>query len=208
MKPVIAMAAVAVVILSAQRAQAAAEFDLAIGYSHLWLDGSDRFEERDGVRVEPRFTFGGDGLRLGFGVGISGYSHELEEDTIIIIDDGDDIDVFEADQWESVSLLVPEFQVSFRQPLGDQWFIEPGVGVGAVFANYYIADEFWWSDDEESEWDTTFGVRPFVRAGWRGERWVFAAEASYLFGGDVELTDQVHGDVSELFIGGFFGFQF
>ena len=57
---------------------ASAEVDIGLGYSHLSLDGSERFKDRDGVRVEPRISFAPSEsrpeLRLGFGLGISGYS--------------------------------------------------------------------------------------------------------------------------------------
>src|SRR6266545_3701805 len=82
---------------------ASAEVDIGLGYSHLSLDGSERFKDRDGVRVEPRISFAPSEsrpeLRLGFGLGISGYSHELDENTIITIDNGNDVEVLEADQW-------------------------------------------------------------------------------------------------------------
>jgi hypothetical protein len=194
-------------------ARAGGEFDLGVGYGKLWIDGAEGvFDERDGVRVEPRFSFDLcpkiPQLRLGVGVSVSGYSHELAEDTIITIDDGDEIHIIEADQWESVGLIVPELQLSWRQTLGDDghWFIEPGVGVGAVIANYWAGDEWWWDDDDEtSEWDVTFGVRPFVRAGYAWENWSVGLEASYLWGGNVELTDQVDGDLREFYAGAFFG---
>ena len=38
-------------------------------------------------------------------------------------------------------------------------------------------------------------------------QWVFGGEASYMWGGNVNLIDEVEGDVGELFIGGFFGFR-
>lgn len=199
-------------IAGSVRAATGAEFDLGIGYSHLNLSGSDRFENRDGVRFEPRFSFSPSDerpqFRLGIGLGVSGYSHELEDNTIIIIDDGE-VDTFDEDQWESVSLLMPELQLSWRQPIGQAWFVEPGVGIGAVFANYYIAEEFWWDDEDDdvSEWDTTFGVRPFVRIGWQNDHWVFGGEASYMWGGNIKLIDEVDGDVGELYVGGFFGYR-
>jgi hypothetical protein len=34
---------------------------------------------------------------------------------------------------------------------------------------------------------------------------MFGIEASYLFGGNINLTDQVNGDLNELYVGGFFG---
>jgi hypothetical protein len=58
-----------------------------------------------------------------------------------------------------------------------------------------------------SEWDTTFGVRPFLRAGYQQDHWAVGLEASWLFGGNVGLTQQVEGDVSEFYAGGFFGWK-
>ena len=37
-------------------ARADGQFDLSIGYAHQWLEGSDRFEQRDGIRFEPRIS--------------------------------------------------------------------------------------------------------------------------------------------------------
>jgi hypothetical protein len=223
MQRILGCAAV-VLVMCATRAGAEprVEADIAIGYGHLTLRGSDRFEERDGSHVEPRINVnpfpGVDQLRIGFGLGLSGYSHELDDDVIITVDDGDETHIYRADQWESVSLIVPELQLSWRQPIVDNdrgvWFVEPGIGVGAVLANYAVYDEWGWYDDDDddrdhdSEWDTTLGIRPFVRAGYHGHRWVFGGEVSYMIGGDVELTDQVSGDLRELFIGGFFGVRF
>ncbi len=189
-------------------------FDLGVEYSHLTLEGSQSFGERDGLRIEPRFSVGltqaMPQLRLGVGVGFSSYYHQLDSDTVITIDHGDHTDVIFADQWESVSLIEPELQVSFRQTFGpsDRWYVEPGVGVGAAVANYSVWDNFWgWSDTHNSEWDTTWEVRPFLRIGYMWENWVAGFETSYMWGGNLDLTDQVRGDVREFYAGGYFGYH-
>lgn len=216
LRPIALLACVFAFLLPSVAKAVDGDFALSLGYSHLHLDGSESFKDRDGVRFEPRVSFAFfekvPELRLGFGLGISGYSHELNSNTIITINNGNDTEVIFADQWEGVSLLVPEFQISWRATLAghDVWFIEPGVGVGAAFANYYVADNWWWGDENDndtSEWDSTATVRPFVRAGLQGEQFMGGIEASYLFGGNIELTDQVHGDLNELYVGGFFGFR-
>jgi len=197
-------------------ARADADFSLGVGYAHLSLENSQSFQERDGFRIEPRFSFGltdeHPQLRLGVALGLSGYSHQLDEDRIITINDGNDIFIIRANQWEAVSFLEPEVQLSWRQPIGTNdvhdhrgWYAEPGLGVGAVVGNYVVADDSWWSSGHDSQWDATWGVRPFVRVGYQMERFLFGGEVSYLVGGRIELTDQVHGDVRELFVGGFFG---
>lgn len=187
------------------------EVSLSVGYSHLSISGSDRFQERDGVRVEPSVSINPikalPQLRIGAGLGISGYTNELDNDTVITIDNGNQTTVIFADQWESVSLLQPEFLISWRQRLGDRFYIEPGCGVGVAYTTYAIYND-WWDDEDESESDTTFMVRPFVRAGYKWDHWFAGMEVSYMYGSDINLTDQVHGDLSELFVGGFFGYRF
>ena len=197
-------------------ARAEGNFSVGVGYSHLWLNGSDSFRERDGVRFEPRVNFNVidslPQLRLGFGLGFSGYSHQLDSDSVITVNDGNDIFVIHADQWESLSFLEPELQISWKQVFDrrgfenhEGFFVEPGVGIGAVVGNYYIATDWWWGGSSHNEWDAAFAARPFLRAGYQTGRLMFGGEASYLFGGNIGLTDQVHGQVQEFYVGGFFG---
>ena len=196
-------------------------FDLGIGYTHVELDGSaSPFDSRGGIYVEPRFSWGlggtAHGWRLGIALGISGFERENDgDDRVIIVDDDDDeIFVINADDVESLTLLTPEFQVSYRVPLGPpageegerRWFVEPGVGVGVVVGQYWVGESFgWWTDTDVNEWDATFGARPFLRAGYQSDRWVLGVEGSYLFGGDLEFTDEIGGDVEEWRVGVFFG---
>jgi hypothetical protein len=205
-------------LMIAPAAKADADFSLGIGYSHLWLDGSEHFAQRDGVRFEPRFSFGlSDAipqLRLGAGLGISGYTHQLDRDAFITVNDGQDSFFIRAEQWESISLLEPELQISWRQPLDrrgfgdhDGWYIEPGVGIGAAVANFSINTDWWWDSSRDNEWDTAFEARPFVRAGYQAGRWLLGIEVSYMMGGNLGLTDQIHGQIQELFAGAQFGFR-
>jgi hypothetical protein len=201
----------------ASTARANGEFDLSLGWGHVKLDGSaSPFDSRDGFRIEPRVSWavGGDNspLRLGFGLGISGFERRTDDDAILIDDDGD-IFTVDGDDIEALSLITPEFQISYRIPLGShlpdekpKWFIEPGVGVGVVIGQYWVGQTFgWWADEDISEWDATIAGRPFLRAGWQGDHWVFGLEGSYLFGGKLHFTNAIEGDVSEWYAGGFFG---
>jgi hypothetical protein len=87
-----------------------------------------------------------------------------------------------------------------------RWFVEPGVAVGVVIGNYWIGDTFGFATDTDlSEWDATIAGRPFVRVGYSGDRWVFGLEGSYLFGGKLDFTDTIGGDVQEWYGGVFFG---
>lgn len=209
--------AAAAVVAAAGATAKAAEFDLGIGYAHVELDGSaSPFDSRGGLRVEPRFSWSPGGydapLRLGLGLAISGFERSTDDDRVFTDEDGD-VFIFDSDDVESLTLLTPEFQVSYRLMLGPEdldrekkWFVEPGVGVGVVVAQYWVGETFgWWTATEINEWDATIAGRPFIRAGYQGQRWVLGLEASYLFGGSLQFTEDIGGDVSEWHVGAFFG---
>jgi hypothetical protein len=213
----VVLSVVIVTAAGATTARANGEFDLSMGYAKLQLDGSaSPFDSRDGFRVEPRVSWsvGGDHspLRLGFGLGMSGFERRTDDDGVFIDGDGDVITV-DGDAVEALSLITPEFQASYRIPLGNSvdggarhWFVEPGVGVGVVIGQYWVGESFgWFVDEDVNEWDATIAGRPFLRAGYQGERWVFGLEASYLFGGSLHFTDAIEGDLQEFYAGGFFG---
>ena len=192
-------------LATAARAGQPFELDGSFGYSHVMLDAATTFHERDGMRVEPRFTFGlGDHFRLGIGIGSSGYFHDVSDDEVISV--GNDVIIISGKS-ESLGTIEPEVLLSWRQTFGreNEWFIEPGVGIGAVVVNYWAGSDWGFRDSDVNEWDAAFAARPFVRAGYLWEHWFVGIEVSYMFGGNVHLTDQVRGDVRELYVGGFVG---
>jgi hypothetical protein len=203
---------VALLVLTSNAALASGRFDFGagVGYSHASLhDSAAPFDHRDGARIEPRFSFGLNDqlpqLRLGLAVGISGFSQREDSDGVIVIG-GDTFD-FDADDVQALSLIVPEIQISWRQTFGgdQRWFIEPGAALGAVIGNYWVGRESdFFTDKDASEWDATIGGRPFLRGGYLWDRFIVGAEASYLFGGNLDFTDQVRGDVREFYAGVFF----
>lgn len=193
------------------------EFSLGISYAHLELDGSQgTFEEHDGVRLEPRVSVspieGIRQLRLGAALGISGYSKSVDNDITFTDDDGDTFEI-DSDDVESLSFAVPEIQLSWVQPILETdhgaLFIEPGVAVGLLIANYQVSTESYFGSDEDiDEWDTAFAGRPFVRAGYAWDHFTVGLEVSYLFGGNLDLFGDVQGDPRELIIGGFVSYRF
>jgi len=195
-----------------REARADWDFQLGVGYSQVNL-GNGPFDGRGGARIEPRFSFGPDSLpqlRLGIGVGFSGYWNDIRGDTDVIVIDGDTIFVDSSDV-ESLSLIEPEFQLSWRQPLGMRdgrgFYVEGGVGVGGVIANYWVGSSWGW-DEFKSEWDAAFEVRPFVRAAYQWEKWQVGLEGSYMFGQELDFSPRVRGDIEEWYVGGFFGIRF
>ena len=187
------------------------DFQIGVGYSHVELDG-ETFDGRGGLRLEPRFSFGLEALpqvRLGFAVGFSTYWKDFDDEDLIEVD-GDTIFI-EDDGVEGLTLFTPEFQLSWRQPLGRRYerglYIEAGVGVGGVIGNYFVADEWGW-DTEESDWDAAFSVRPFVRGAYEWDQFQVGIEGSYLFGQELDFNDRASGEVSEWYVGAFFGYRF
>ena len=216
---VAALAALMTIAATARGELGGKEFDFGLGYSHVSLDGSaSPFDSRDGIRAEGRFSWGAggatSGLRLGVGLSISGFEKSVDDDFVLIDDDDGDVIILDGDEVEALTLITPEFQLSWRQMLGPvegeygerRWFVEPGVGLGVVIGQYWVGDTFgWWVETDEDEWDATFGARPFIRAGYASDRLVLGLEASYLFGGDLDFTDAIGGDVEEWYIGVFIG---
>jgi hypothetical protein len=195
---------------SGARASERFDFGAGVGYSHVSLHGAaSPFDHRDGARIEPRFSFGLSDqlpqLRLGVGVGLSEFSQREDSDGVIVIG-GDRFD-FDADDVQALSLIVPEVQISWRQTFGGEqrWFVEPGAALGVVIGNYWVGRESdFFTDKDASEWDATIGGRPFLRGGYLWDRFMVGVEASYLFGGNLDFTDQIRGDVRVFYAGVFF----
>jgi hypothetical protein len=203
------IAAVVLIVCGASTALADdREFSFSIGYAHLSFDNEvlDDLDHEGGLRFEPRFTwpvFHHDPrLRIGVGVGLSFFYDEHET--------GEEFGGFaDIEDFEEISLIVPEFQATWRQMLGANWFVEGGVGVGAVFGSFrageVVFDELF--DQDVSEWDLGFGVRPLVRGFFMNERWAAGLEGSYLFT-DLDFGGGLRGNVEELYVGLFYTFRF
>lgn len=198
------VALLAPAVASAQKT----EFAIGFGYSHVAVQGAPgEFDQQDGGRFEPRFTWQPfeerPQLRFGVGVGFSYYYDNSENGQII-----SPPFAFDVDSFESLSLITPEFQVSWRQPISEDWWIEGGLGVGPAIG-IYTAGEVLFNDlfDEDiSESGVGIGVRPFVRAGFRGgEHWNWGLEGSYQWT-SVEFGHGLGDNPSEWFVGVFFSF--
>ena len=189
------------------------EFAFSLGYSHISLDDTTIGEmgEAGGLRFETRYSWAPNEqqpkFRLGLGMGFSFFYDETDGSALFIDDDGD-IVVADADDYEQVFLWTPELQLSWRERWDNGWMLEGGVGVGGVVGVYAAGDQFFdeFYDQDLNESDFTFFVRPFVRAAYRDEGFSVGLEASYMWGGSVEFTDEVGGDVEEWYVGVFFGF--
>lgn len=193
--------------LLAAPARGEAEFGFGIGYSQVRIDGAGGpFDKQDGLRMEARITTAPipdlHPLRIGFGLAFSGYWHDIPDrygyDYI-----GGGYYVYNPDLTQSLTLIEPELQVSWRQPLGERFYIEPGVAGGMAIANQWFGDDWSW-DTYESEWDSTWTVRPFVRAAFTDGPWRVGIEGSYMWGGNIDVGEFTQGDLSEWYVGAFF----
>lgn len=191
-------------------AHAEPEFALGMGFSQVRIDGAKgAFEQQDGLRLEPRFSFtpaqDTPEFRLGFALGISMYWHDLDDGRYPV--SGGYV-IWTSDMTESLTLLEPEVQLSWRHIFAadarDRVWIEPGLGLGGAIANEWLGDP-WWGTTSDSDWAATWTVRPFIRAAYTHERWSLGVEGSYLWGGALDLSETTDGDLREWYLGAFFG---
>lgn len=156
----------AAISLCVTRAQAASdgEFSIGIGGAQARDLGAGEFDNKWGVWVQPRFSLAPSddlpNLRLGAGLGFS-YFSTTEDDFF-----GGSLDV-------RLYMFTPEVQVSWRQKIGERFYLEPGVALGVAIGAV---------DALGSDWGAGYSIRPFVRAGWDFERISIGAEAGYQFG--------------------------
>ena len=125
-------------------------------------------------------------LRIGAGVGVSYFTEDVTVS----------LDIYSSSVLEmELFLVTPEVLVSWRQPLGNKFYVEPGVGVGVVIGYLYA-----FGDDVAAG----YSIRPFVRLGYDAGRWMAGLEAGWQFGavdlGEVE-------DVRVFTFGGFVSFK-
>ena len=205
----IGFAVVVVVVLGfSARAAVAGEYELAfsLGYSNLSLDDAANLDGQGGGRFEPRLSWqpfaDRPQVRFGVGLGFAYYYDESDAGTIVAPPFG-----FDVDDYEDVALLTPEFQISWREPLGDRWWLEGGVGVGPVFGVYSAGQVVFEElvDEDVDESDVGLGVRPFVRAAWHNERWSIGLEGSYQWT-TIDFGGPYGGDASEWYVGLFVAF--
>ena len=189
------------------------EWAAGLGYGHLFLDGSnaDELEEQGGLilngRVSTPVGRPTDGrqpeLRFGAGLNLAFYRSEREDD----FDDDDDF--FDDDEVDvtQVSMIVPELQLSVRQPIG-RIYLEPGIAGQFILGNFWAGEESWWDVDEEEDiWRVGGGARVFLRGAYQWDRWFLGVEGSYSYGW-LDFGHDIGGDIQQGFIGVFFGRTF
>jgi hypothetical protein len=184
------------------------ELSLTLGYTHLSLDAELEFlditeitslDDTGGIYGGIRFSRSifVEQLRLGSGVQVARYST-----------DGRAVPgLFEIER-ERFLEIAPELQLSWRQRIGERFFIEPGIGGGIVIGNYRARGVTLAGlpQDDVNEWQVGYGVRPFVRIGWELERVVVGLEASHRWT-RIEY-DEIDASTREWMAGAFVSFRF
>jgi len=183
------------------------EFSLGIGYAHIAIgDSSESVLDSEGaLRFDGSLSYapleGLPQLRVGFALGVS---LVLDDSERAIISDGGLVVVGSSDV--PLWLLEPEFRLSWQQFLGSEqnFFIEPGVGVGGVFANLSIDDEDSPTGDSFDEWDSGLSARVFLNVGMIVEGGLAGLQFSYMRGESLDLAENASGEVEQFYVG-FFG---
>lgn len=190
------------------------EFAFGVGYTHLFWDGSnsDALEEQGGLRLEGRVSWplgervaeGRPELRVGLGLGLAFFVSEQGGDVF----EEDDVIFIQPDDWTQLTTIAPEVQFSVRQPLGEDYYLEPGVAGVFVLGNYVRGEEFFGFIDEDIDrWAAGGGGRLFLRAAYRRERWSVGLEGSYGYGW-LHFGDDIGGDIQQGYLGIFYARRF
>jgi hypothetical protein len=180
------------------------EFTLGVGYAHIAL-GDGELDDENALRWDPSLSFSPipnlPQLRVGAAVA---FSLVLDNsDRTIISNNGSLVVTGSSDipLWT----LEPELRLSWRQYFGGQneFFIEPGVGGGAMFAFLDIDDDPDTAAADESfdESDGALSGRVFLRAGVRAQGGFAGLEVSYMRSESLDLADNATGEGEQFYIG-------
>jgi hypothetical protein len=185
--------------------------DVGLGYSKLNIDGDfvSELDDSDSAAVSVRFTFLNP-HRSNWRIGFSLHAAGTWEETDPFILDGE---VFDDDPYKEFSMLVPMFRVGYHFPIGDSgWFVEPSFGVGPSFGYFRAGEDRggnWWDDDDEFEerWEVGIAIQPALQVGYAWDHFAAGGEVGYLWT-HLDFDDDIGGDVTELYLGGFFRWSF
>jgi hypothetical protein len=181
------------------------ELAVGIGYGHLFWDGhnTDQLEEQGGLRMEIRYSVPvalQPQWRVGAGLGLAFYVSEhggdvFEEDGILFV---------RPDDWVQLTNIEPEIQLSFRQPLGDDFYLEPGIAGVFIVGNFRRGREvFGFIDEDLDRWRVGGGGRLFLRGAYTRGRSSYGIEGSYSYGW-LDFGDDIGGDIQQGYLGFFY----
>ena len=183
----------------------APEFAFGIGYAHIEVGGSaSALHSLDALRLDPNISFSPFGqlpqLRLG---GAFGVSMVIDNSSRTIISNGGTLIITGSSEVPFL-MLEPELRLSWRQSFDDAWFIEPGFGLGASFAQLSL------SSDTQSinNWESCFDGRVFVNVGAAVPGGNAGIQLSYMHGGTLDFGQNARGDLNQFYVGLFWAIKF
>ena len=207
-----------IAVVGAERASAEdqdREFAFGLGYSHLFWDGSHSkpLDEQGGLVLDGRLTWAvtpvapeRPQLRVGVGLDLAFYG-SYDDDGTAFIDD--DVIIITGDDYTRLSIIAPQVEVSWRQPIaGAQWYLEPGLAGVFMVGNYTTGQDFvWFVDQDENRWNVGGGGKAFLRLAYQRERWGLGVQGSYGYGW-LDFGDDIGGDIQQGSIGVFYSHRF
>ena len=214
MRPIAILVGVASTFLTFTVLGQGREFAVGAGYGHLFWDGShtDTLAEQGGVRFEGRvsmpvtepMTDARPELRAGLGLGLAVYYSEHGGDVF----EAGGIVFIEPEDFEQLTTLEPEIQLSLRVPVRHDLYIEPGVAGTLIVGNFRTGEDFvGFIDEDENRWRVGGGGRLILRGAYHRERWAFGVEGSYAYGW-LDFGDDIGGDIQQGYIGLFYAHRF
>src|SRR5688500_16779258 len=204
---IVALVAAACAPAFAQDARDDREFAFGGGYTHVFLDGSNSgpLEEQGGIRLTGRVSWPVDERRpnFRFGAGLALTSYVSEQGGEFDDDDDDGWWFYVPDDWNQLFIIEPELQASWRHPVGDDLYLEPGFAASALVGNFVRGEEFFGFVDEDIDrWDVGAAGRIFLRGAFTRGRWSWGLEGSYSFGW-LSFGDDIGGDIQQGHLGFF-----
>ena len=186
------------------------EFALGLGYANLSIGGSDSvLESLDALRWDASLSYAPFAdlpqLRVGAGFGVA---MVFDDSEFAFISSGGAVFVGSADI--PLFTLEPEFRVSWQQFFGpdESFYIEPGIGVGGVFANLNVDSEDTASGESFDEWESSVSARVFLNVGFLTEGGFAGVQASYMWAESLDFAENASGEVQEFYIGIFGALRF
>ena len=178
------------------------EFAAGVGYAYVNVGGSDSpLDSGNALRFEFSASFSPvedlPQLRLGGAIGLG---MVFDNSDLAIVSAGGVVVV--GHSTIPLWLVEPEARLSWRQPLGEGGlFVEPGVGAGALFASLSVDSDDDFGGDSYDETDTGLFLRGFLNIGVNTGYGLTGVQISYAHADDLDLADNISGEVDEVYIG-------
>jgi hypothetical protein len=180
------------------------EFAFGIGWSNLGIGGSNsELNSESLIKFDPVLSIAPftavPPLRVGFAFGVG---LDLDNSQRIVVSNENGLFVAGSSDIP-LYVLEPEFRLSWRQYFGEGriFYIEPGVGIGLIYAQLDLEDE---AGKSFSESDSSVMGRAFINMAWRQGVGAAGLQVSYMKGESLDLAVNAAGDVDEFYVG-FFG---